>query len=103
MIKFFFLSLIRGYQLIFSPWVGHNCRYIPSCSAYSYESIERFGAFRGCWLTLFRLARCHPLGGHGIDEVPQKFRWNCWCQGCNDPTSSPSIFQSTLENSNHGK
>nr|WP_237178816.1 membrane protein insertion efficiency factor YidD [Parasutterella muris] len=100
----FLLTLIRCYQLIFSPIVGHNCRFLPTCSHYSYTSIERFGAVKGCWLTLFRLLRCQPFGGSGIDEVPEKFRWRCWCKNsdCNS-ASSNYIFQSKLENTNHGK
>lgn len=67
----FVLSLpVRAYRLIFSPWVGHNCRYHPTCSAYALEALERHGALRGGWLTLRRLARCQPWGGSGIDNVP---------------------------------
>ncbi len=61
---------VRAYRLIFSPWVGHNCRYHPTCSAYALEALERHGALRGSWLTLRRLGRCHPWGRGGIDNVP---------------------------------
>ncbi|MEM6466457.1 MAG: membrane protein insertion efficiency factor YidD [Pseudomonadota bacterium] len=61
---------IRAYRLIGSPWVGQGCRFHPTCSAYAMEALERHGAFKGTWLTLRRLARCHPLGGSGIDNVP---------------------------------
>jgi putative membrane protein insertion efficiency factor len=61
---------VRGYRLLFSPWVGHNCRYQPTCSAYALEALARHGALRGGWLTLRRIGRCHPLGGSGIDNVP---------------------------------
>ncbi|HZN13660.1 MAG TPA: membrane protein insertion efficiency factor YidD [Acidimicrobiales bacterium] len=47
------------------------CRYWPSCSSYAMEAIERHGATRGSWLTLRRLSRCRPLGGHGVDPVPE--------------------------------
>ncbi len=61
---------VRAYRLTFSSWVGHGCRFHPTCSAYALEALERHGAFRGSWLTLRRLARCQPLGGSGIDNVP---------------------------------
>ncbi|MEH6673691.1 MAG: membrane protein insertion efficiency factor YidD [Sulfitobacter sp.] len=61
---------IKGYRLAFSPWVGHNCRYHPTCSAYALEALSRHGAAKGGWLTLWRIARCHPWGDSGIDNVP---------------------------------
>ncbi|HAV38562.1 MULTISPECIES: membrane protein insertion efficiency factor YidD [Parasutterella] len=103
MIKNLCLFMIRGYQFLFSPWVGHNCRFLPTCSQYSYTSIQRFGAIRGVWLTFFRILRCNPFGGSGIDEVPDKFKWNCWCRDCSDQESQAYFFQSKLEKSNHGK
>lgn len=69
----FVVSLpLRAYRLVLSPWVGQSCRYHPSCSAYAMEALETHGAIRGGWLTLRRLARCHPWGGSGIDNVPPK-------------------------------
>lgn len=61
---------VRAYRLIGSPWVGHGCRYQPTCSAYALEALERHGAVRGGWLALRRILRCHPLGGSGLDPVP---------------------------------
>ncbi|SFP80890.1 membrane protein insertion efficiency factor YidD [Tranquillimonas alkanivorans] len=61
---------VRTYRLVFSPWVGFNCRYQPTCSAYALEALEKHGAVRGGWLTLCRIGRCHPWGGSGIDNVP---------------------------------
>ncbi|QBF30157.1 membrane protein insertion efficiency factor YidD [Thalassococcus sp. S3] len=69
----FLLSLpVRGYQLIFSPWVGFNCRYQPTCSAYALDALQKHGGLRGGWLTLRRIARCHPWGGSGYDPVPER-------------------------------
>ncbi|MBB1490529.1 MULTISPECIES: membrane protein insertion efficiency factor YidD [unclassified Paracoccus (in: a-proteobacteria)] len=61
---------VRAYRLLFSPWVGHACRFQPTCSAYALEALERHGSLRGGWLTLRRIARCHPWGGWGYDPVP---------------------------------
>jgi uncharacterized protein len=61
---------IRAYRLVLSPWIGHACRFQPTCSAYALEALERHGALRGGWLALRRIARCHPFGGSGIDNVP---------------------------------
>lgn len=61
---------VRAYRLIFSPWVGFNCRYQPTCSAYALEALEKHGAVKGSWLALRRIGRCHPLGGSGYDPVP---------------------------------
>jgi len=63
---------IRAYRLVVSPWVGHNCRYQPTCSAYALEALERHGAWRGVWLTARRIARCHPWGASGYDPVPKQ-------------------------------
>ena len=67
----FVLSLpIRAYRLLLSPWVGHGCRFQPTCSAYALDALHRHGGIRGGWLTLRRIGRCHPWGGSGIDNVP---------------------------------
>jgi len=63
---------VRAYRLIFSPWVGHGCRYQPTCSAYALEALEKHGGIKGSWLAAKRIARCHPWGGSGIDDVPEK-------------------------------
>ena len=66
------LALIRGYQLLISPFFPPACRYLPTCSAYAREAVIQHGPLRGSWLALRRLARCHPLGGWGYDPVPEK-------------------------------
>ncbi len=63
---------IRAYRAIFSPIVGHNCRYQPTCSAYALEALKTHGGLKGGWLTLRRIGRCHPWGGMGYDPVPEK-------------------------------
>lgn len=68
--KIILTGLIRGYQYIISPLLPAACRYQPTCSEYGLEAIHRYGALRGGWLTLKRLGRCHPWGGHGYDPVP---------------------------------
>jgi len=65
---------VRAYRLIFSPWVGHNCRYQPTCSVYALEALSRHGGLRGGWLTLRRICRCHPWGASGYDPVPEQRR-----------------------------
>jgi len=61
---------VRAYRLVLSPWVGHSCRFQPTCSAYALEALEAHGAVRGLWLTARRIGRCHPWGGSGYDPVP---------------------------------
>ncbi|MEX5727480.1 putative membrane protein insertion efficiency factor [Rhodovulum iodosum] len=62
---------IRAYRAILSPWVGFNCRYQPTCSAYALEALEKHGALKGGWLAVSRIARCNPWGGCGYDPVPE--------------------------------
>lgn len=69
-IKAVFLLLIRGYQLFLSPMLGASCRYSPTCSQYAVEAIGKYGPFKGGWLAIKRIARCHPWGRHGHDPVP---------------------------------
>ena len=64
-------GLIRFYQWTLSPWLGANCRFDPTCSRYAELAITRFGAWRGGYLALRRLLRCHPWGGQGYDPVPE--------------------------------
>jgi len=65
-----FVVLIKGYQYLLSPLMGAQCRYTPTCSQYGIEAIKKYGSFKGGWLTLKRIGRCNPWGGHGYDPVP---------------------------------
>lgn len=62
--------MIRFYQKGISPFTRPSCRFVPTCSAYAHEAIDRYGLARGGWLFLKRFARCHPFGGKGYDPVP---------------------------------
>ncbi|HWL39751.1 MAG TPA: membrane protein insertion efficiency factor YidD [Gemmatimonadaceae bacterium] len=64
------IRLVRGYQLAISPLLPSSCRYYPSCSAYSLEALERYGAIKGMRLTIGRVLRCHPFRPGGYDPVP---------------------------------
>jgi putative membrane protein insertion efficiency factor len=65
-----FLLLIKLYQWFISPILGGSCRFNPTCSQYGIEAIKKYGPFKGGWLTLKRIGRCHPWGKHGYDPVP---------------------------------
>jgi putative membrane protein insertion efficiency factor len=77
------IQLVRGYRLLLSPWLGSACRFEPTCSAYAIGALQTHGAARGSYLTLRRLARCHP-----------------WCDGGHDPVPSAgtALFSSLLSN-----
>ena len=64
------LKLIRGYQVVISPMLPPSCRYVPTCSEYGLEAIERYGLLRGGWMTVRRIGRCHPFAKGGHDPVP---------------------------------
>jgi putative membrane protein insertion efficiency factor len=68
----FFILVIRFYQGAISPYLMPSCRFTPSCSVYGIEAIRKHGPFRGSWLAIKRIGRCHPWGGSGIDEVPDQ-------------------------------
>ena len=65
-----FLAFVWFYQRFISPLTSPSCRYVPTCSAYATQAITRYGPWRGGWLALRRVGRCHPWGGHGYDPVP---------------------------------
>jgi len=70
------IGLVKGYRLLLSPWLGSACRFEPTCSAYSLEALQQHGAAVGSYLTLHRLARCHP-----------------WCEGGHDPVPAASALR----------
>jgi uncharacterized protein len=71
MLTSLFIYLIRGYQLLISPFLGRNCRFYPTCSTYMIQAIEQHGPFKGIALGLKRLGKCHPFHEGGIDLVPE--------------------------------
>jgi putative membrane protein insertion efficiency factor len=64
------LGLIRAYQLTLSHLVFTQCRFEPTCSRYTYQAVERYGALKGCWLGVRRILKCHPFHAGGYDPVP---------------------------------
>jgi hypothetical protein len=65
------IALLRIYKYLISPMLGPRCRFVPSCSDYAVEALQRHGPLRGGWLALRRVSRCHPWGGSGYDPVPR--------------------------------
>lgn len=65
-------SLVRGYQMVVSPWFAPTCRYYPSCSAYAIDALSEHGPIRGLYLSTWRLLRCNPWSKGGVDHVPPR-------------------------------
>lgn len=78
--------MVRAYQLVLSPHIGGTCRYHPTCSAYAMRALEEYGALKGLVLSIHRLLRCHPWGGHGYDPP----RW----YGEDRPDAHPPPYES---------
>lgn len=76
--KTILLAVIRLYQYLFSPWLGKNCRFYPSCSFYAKEALNKHGALKGSWLAMKRIGRCHPWHEGGHDPVPNA-KSKCSC------------------------
>ncbi|WP_082606120.1 membrane protein insertion efficiency factor YidD [Nocardioides sp. Root190] len=70
--KWLLIGFVRAYQLLISPLLAPSCRYYPSCSAYAVEALQVHGAFKGTWLAVRRLLRCHPWSPGGVDHVPPR-------------------------------
>ncbi|MDO8448687.1 MAG: membrane protein insertion efficiency factor YidD [Rhodoferax sp.] len=88
MMKALLIALVKGYRLLLSPWLGSSCRFEPTCSAYSLQALQTHGAAAGSYLTLARIARCHP-----------------WCAGGHDPvpTEKPRLFTQLIPSSTEKK
>ena len=70
--KYLLIGCLRLYRLLISPLYGQVCRYYPSCSEYALDAVRIHGSIRGSWLTVCRLARCHPWAPGGVDKVPPR-------------------------------
>ncbi|MEM6903133.1 MAG: membrane protein insertion efficiency factor YidD [Pseudomonadota bacterium] len=74
--------MVYFYRYVISPMIGPRCRFQPTCSEYALDALKLHGPVKGSWLTLKRIGKCHPWGGHGFDPVPKP------C--CHKPGSSPT-------------
>lgn len=70
--KHFFIGIIKVYQRVISPIKPATCRFYPTCSSYGLQAYQRFGAFKGTYLTFVRIIKCHPFHPGGVDHVPEK-------------------------------
>ena len=68
------IVLVRGYQVLISPWLGSNCRHQPTCSVYMIDALVMWGPVKGTWLGIRRISKCHPWGSAGYDPVPSRSR-----------------------------
>ena len=67
---FLLLLIVRAYKVLLSPILPPSCRYNPTCSDYAVQAIQKYGPFKGGYLSVKRILKCHPWGGHGYDPVP---------------------------------
>ena len=74
----------RAYKLTLSPWIGRSCRFVPTCSDYARDALILHGPIRGGYLAAWRLCRCQPFGGRGLDPVPPR-------SGRHDDKTGPSF------------
>jgi putative membrane protein insertion efficiency factor len=72
-------AMVKAYRYTLSPLIGFRCRHLPTCSEYADEALDRHGLWRGGWMALARILRCHPLGTSGLDfvpgDLPERARW----------------------------
>ena len=91
-------GLIHLYRYTLSYLLGRQCRHAPTCSEYALIAIDRFGSWRGGWLALSRIMRCHPWGSHGFDPVPERLDvtykfWHGWKYGRWSPQTAMALAQ----------
>ena len=72
LLQHIFIIPIKIYQIVLSPWLGSNCRHHPTCSNYAIQAIQEWGIFKGIYLGIKRILKCHPWGTFGYDPVPKK-------------------------------
>lgn len=86
------IALVRGYRLLLSPWIGSQCRFEPTCSAYALQALGSHGAAAGTYLTARRVLRCHPWCDGGLDPVPAERPWLfAWYRPCGaDRAAAPT-------------
>ncbi len=99
-------GLIHIYRYTLSYLLGRQCRHAPTCSAYALQAIQRFGSWRGGWLALSRILRCHPWGSHGFDPVPERLEvtykfWHGWKYGRWSPTRAMELAQAEAKRTAH--
>ena len=73
MVRRLLIALVRGYRTFLSPWLGTACRFEPTCSVYTLQALQQYGALGGSYLGARRIARCHPWCAGGMDPVPATF------------------------------
>ena len=73
-LTYILIKLIKGYKFLISPFLGHTCRYLPTCSEYSIESLKTFGLFKGSFLSIKRILSCHPWSNGGFDPVRKEIK-----------------------------
>lgn len=93
------MAIVLGYRLVLSPWLGNSCRFEPTCSAYSLQALECHGAAAGTYLTLHRMARCHPFCCGGYDPVPG--HTNRLFRSFFSSPSPPAVTLSTPSSTDH--
>lgn len=93
--KWLLIGLVRAYQFLISPLLGPTCRYYPSCSAYAVRALEVHGFFKGSWLAVRRLLRCHPWSPGGVDHVPERHPHHEHPERTDSPEPSPVLRPAT--------